>query len=232
MRAAIIITLLGAGIGTAALIYAFIALDFTEHRETSTAPVLTVAEKRAALLGPITPVSFDTVQNGQSVRSGPAGGAVFELTGGREVAVGVPGGWELTGEFVLLNELSGGFFLARSGADADEAPLYFNFVDARRRIEPGSTEDAERLYQSAADQILATGALPYLDGELPVTRADANATGLYLCLRRPDGLEIQGGTRFIGPLSVTSMRVGGCPEDLGAIGDDLWLAETALGANR
>ncbi|MEO0624529.1 MAG: hypothetical protein AAFU49_11015 [Pseudomonadota bacterium] len=235
MRSALWITLLGAALGTGVLIYVFTTTDFLRSGapaapEAPAGP--TPAEQRAALLGPIEPVGYDIVLEGQSVRKGPAGGAVFEMAGGREVLVAAPGGWELTGEFVLLNEVSGGFFIAEAGSGAEGAPLYFNFVDARRRLEPTSTENATRIYAGAAEQIGSQGTLPFLDGALEVTETGSDETAVFFCLRRPDGLVFQGGTRFIGPLSVTAMRVGACPEDIGALADQLWLAETALGANR
>lgn len=199
--------------------------------EEPSAPALTAEDQRRAFLGDIVPVGFDTVQSGLSVRSGPSGGAVFEL-GEREITVSVPGGWELTGEFTLFTEVSVGFFLAREGAEADELPLYYYIDDARQRIEPASSAAGEQIYTGAAEHFRSTGEYPFLDSVMPVVRTEGDETGFYFCLESADGLVYQGGTRFIGPLAVTAMRLGACPETMDEIADRLWLAETALGANR
>ncbi len=189
---------------------------------------------RAALLGDLATVGYGATRSGVEVIA-TGRGATFRMPEGRRVEIVPPEGFRIPEEFVILSVLSGGFFLEPvDGAEAPPAPpgpLYYNFVDARRRLEPRSTEEARALYEGAASQIKAAGSLPFLHGSLAVEETGFDESAVHFCLKREDGLLYQGGTRFVGPLSVTAMRVGDC-EDEAAVSEMLWLAERALDANR
>lgn len=193
-------------------------------------------QARAALLGDLATVGYGEIRSGVEV-IGTGRGATFRMPEGRTVEIQPPEGFGLPPEFVILSVLSGGFFLEPvptadgTRPPAPPGPLYFNFVDARRRLEPTSTEQALALYEGAASQIASAGSLPFLHGELTVQSTGFDEGAVFFCLKREDGLLYQGGTRFVGPLSVTAMRVGDC-EDETAVGEMLWIAERALDPNR
>lgn len=209
---------------------------------------LSAAERRRALLGDIETVGFDVERAGVRVAQRDAGStgagtgsdpnaggdsAVFAMPGGRTVAVAAPAGHRLTGEFVILNEIQGGFFLAPAGtASGGSDGLYVTFTDARQPMEPRTSSEAIPLYGKVAAQIREVGAFPFLDGALAVERVEPLQDAVVYCLKRQDGMLFQGATRFVGPLAVTVMSVGACPEGGAAIVADLALAEAALAANR
>jgi len=195
--------------------------------EPQASGALSEEEERAVLLGALSTIGYGPSELGTTVRE-TEGGAAFDFPSGRTVHVAAPAGTRLLDEFVVLSAQSGGFFLE---TDAGRE-VYFNFADAGRRIEPPSAAEEAEFYRSAAERIASEGRLPFLDGMLSVVSATPQPESVTYCLERDDGLRFEGGTRFVGPLSVTVMRVGQCRSDAGPIRDHLALAESALAGNR
>lgn len=199
---------------------------------TETDPPLTSGEmsaedESALLLGNLDPIGYDETVPGGTVRR-TDGGAVFAFDTGREITVTPGEGIMLSDRFVLLTEQSGGFFL--TGPDGRE--VYFSMADAGRRIEAVTPREAAEFYASAAGQIAAGGQLPVLDTMLDVVETHPLKNAVTFCLVRDDGLRLQGGTRLIGPLSVTTMTVGQCRPDASLLEARLDMAEAALADNR
>lgn len=155
-------------------------------------------------------------------------GAVFLLPGGLEIRLAPPEGTALSGRFTLRGPRAGGFLL--DAAEAGE--IYLAFAHAGRQLEPAEAEAARGLYDRLAGKVREGGALPFLDRRLAVGRVTADRRGVYYCLTGADGTPFQGGTRFVGPLSVTAMRAGACPEAPALVTRRLDLAEATLADNR
>ncbi|GMG82283.1 hypothetical protein LNKW23_14960 [Paralimibaculum aggregatum] len=235
MRSAFLISIIGAVIAGGLLIYVVTQtdlLDFSGHRggERTGSGGLTPAARRQALVGDLELLPPGETRAGVTVRV-EAGGAVFDMPGGREVAVATPEGWELLPQFVILNEINAGFFLGRPGDDP-LAANYVNFGDARRPLEPTTGAAAIAAYEQAAERIAEMREMPVLEGTLEVVSVTPAPDAVYACLKREDGVLFQYGTRFVGPLWVQVMETGGCPEDRAAISAQLDIAEAALAGNR
>jgi hypothetical protein len=232
MRLAILLSAVAAALAAAALVAVGLHTDLLEFdRGAPETGALAPEARRAALLGGLETVGYGAERDGVAIREA-GGAAVFSMPGGREVRVAPPEGYALTGEFVILSELSGGFFLEPEKAGPAGAPHYVAFVDARRRLEPGTSAEGLTLYEQAAGRIREAGRLPFLDGAMQVVSVEAAQDRVRYCLRREDGMLFEGGTRFVGPLSVTAMVAGDCPEDPARIAERLRAAEASLAGNR
>lgn len=235
MRLPFLISIAGALLAAAVLVYLSLAtdlLDFGPRDRAAPQTPLAGEARRRALLGDQPLLGFDEPHLGVTVVAAE-GGAEFKLPGGRTVAVAPPEGWEVLPEFVILSEINGGFFLAEAGSGATPTEAnYVNFGDSGRQLEPTTSQAAIRLYEGAAERIRGVGELPYLDGALEVVEVIPVQDAVFACLRHSDGMLFHYGTRFVGPLWVQVMEPGACPKDRTAITAQLDLAEATLAGNR
>jgi hypothetical protein len=186
------------------------------------------AEEEAILLEGVETVGFGETRNGVTVRrDGDA--VVFEMGTGALRRIEPPEGATIPERFVILTARSGGFFLEPA---QDGRPVYFSFADAGGRLEPPTAGETAELYRSTAARIAEAGALPFLSGTLEVVSATPRPEAVIYCLQRDDGLRLEGGTRFVGPLSITVLTVGLCRQDSTLIEAYLDLGEAALANNR
>ncbi len=233
MGRAFLISAIGAAIAAAVLAWVVFGTDLLEFgpREAPTGQGgLSPAERKAAILAGVETIGYGETQAGVTVERTEAG-AAFVGADGRRVEVAPPEGWRLTGEFVILNEIVGGFFLAEAEAPA-ETGLYITYIDARQPLEPRTSQAAIARYEEAATRIRGEGRLPFGGGSAEVLSVTPVQDAVFYCLRTEAGRVFQGATRFVGPLSVTAMRAGDCPEDREAITGQIDLAEAALAVNR
>ncbi|MGF1447219.1 MAG: hypothetical protein ACFBRM_13610 [Pikeienuella sp.] len=245
MRSALVISAIAAAFAGLALIAALVFTDWLRFgprqaseispEGTEAIPQMTPAERKAAILIGIETMGYDEEAHGVRVVATEQG-AAFLSPGERRIEVAPPAGWRLSGEFVVLHEIFGGFFLVPEatgdGGEVEPEARYVSFIDARQPLEPRTSQEAIRRYSEAAERIRGEGTMPYLDGRADVVSVTPAQDAVFYCFRVPSGMLFQGGTRFVGPLSVTAVRAGACPEDRAEITRHLNLGEAALAFNR
>lgn len=189
--------------------------------------------ERTALVGDIRTVGYGEPLAGVTVEEA-ATGAVFAFPGGRRISAEAPDGWRLTGEFVVLDEIRGGVFLA---PEAGGREVYVPFIDTGARREPGNSTQAIALYQQVAGQLEAAGSYGVLDAELPVVEVNAGQDAVFFCLdssgQQGAGDRMSGALRFVGSLLLTVLSPGACDlSETGAVAEKLSLAEAVYADNR
>ncbi|MGF1502475.1 MAG: hypothetical protein ACFBSD_11720 [Paracoccaceae bacterium] len=175
------------------------------------------------VLGGVELVTYDETRESAFVRKIDDRRAQFRLANGRNVRITAPADHWLAEYFVINSGVSGGFFLFEDKG----GPLYFNFVDAGRQVEP-SADDTAAFYAESAAEMEALGTAPFMQGIQTVTNVSASETAIFFCMERSDGTRFDGATRYRGRLAVTAISATPCDASAEELTRRLELAEDAL----